>query len=63
MSEKWMLLCVEEDDRRAFLKSAIGCGGPLELGRQDPTTEEPLYQLVVKSDESSRLAIAPSEAK
>jgi adenylate cyclase len=57
MSEQWKL-CVEEDDQPLF--EGV-CGAPLELGRQERTAEEPLYQLVVRSDQSFRLAIAPIE--
>ena len=57
MSENWVIQ-VEEDDQTAF--EAV-CGDPLELGRQDESNGEPLYQLSIKPDGSCRLSIARNE--
>jgi adenylate cyclase len=57
MSENWVIR-IAEDDQTTF--EAI-CGEPVELGRQDESNGEHLYQLSMRPDGGSRLAIAPTE--
>ena len=57
MAENWVIQ-VDDDEQTAF--EAV-CGDPLELGRQDESNGEQLYQLSTKPEGNFRLSIARIE--